>query len=191
MTRRAIRAELTEGRYSGNLFQMRRIGWWLGVAATLASACQSTKTAPDEGAASSGSAGKGGSAQSSGSGGQLSLGVSGSLGFGAASSDGGRAPVDLSAVVAPVVRCHGADGTAGQAGNANQAGAGEAGAGAEGGAPWDDDCAPPPSRCVDDLTLVYFDQGECSEQRCTWQKMSLTCQNRCQDTGCQDSITTK
>ncbi|HEX2869927.1 MAG TPA: hypothetical protein VHP33_01700 [Polyangiaceae bacterium] len=173
---------------------MRRIGWWLLAAATLASACQDSKTAPDEGAAANGSAGKGGSAESSGGGGQLSLGVSGSLataGIGAAASNAGRPPVDLSTVVAPLVRCHGEDGAGGQVGDASRASAGEAGAPAEGGARWDDDCAPPPSRCVDDLTLVYFDQGECSQQRCTWQKMSLTCQNRCQDTGCQDSITTK
>ena len=180
---------------------MRRIGWCLLLlAGAVAGACQGAKAVPDGSTASggsggsSGSPGKGGSAESFGSGGQPLLGFGASLsvaGIGAQSA-GGRAAVDLSTVVAPLVRCHGADGTGGQAGNGDPASGGEASGGApEGGAHWDDDCAPPPSQCADNLTLVYFDQGECVAQRCTWQKVSLTCRNLCQGTGCQDSITTK
>jgi hypothetical protein len=178
---------------------MRRIGWWLLLlAGAVASACQGTKAVPEGSAGSSGSVGNGGSAESSGNGGQLLLGISGSLGTGGvqiidAPSEAGRAPVDLSTVVAPLVRCHGMDGTggqAGQAGNGNQASGGEATRVApEGGAGWDDDCAPPPSQCADNWTLVYFDQGECVEQRCTWQKLSLTCVDGCGNGGCSRNIT--
>lgn len=195
VTRRATRLRLTKSLRSGNLFHMRRVGWCLlFLASVVASACEGTTALSGGSAGSSGRAGNGGNAGSSGGGGQpvLSIGGSPSNGIGA-QSDGGRTAVDLSTVLAPLVRCHGMAGTGGQAGNGNLANGGDAtGEVTEGGgAPWDDDCAPPPSQCVDGLTLVYFDQGECVGQRCTWQKLSLMCQNQCQRTGCQDSITTK
>lgn len=104
---------------------------------------------------------------------------------------GGRPPADLGSVEAPLVHCH-SEGTAGApSGSAGANDSGEAPLPGAAGAPSDDDCSPPPSRCVDELTLVYFDQGECVASRCTWQKKSLLCQNQCFDKGCQDSITTK
>jgi hypothetical protein len=100
---------------------------------------------------------------------------------------------DVSAVAAPVIHCH-----VEAAGGQNDGGAPAAGGASQGkvappsgGAPFDDACSPPPSVCLDDLVLVYFDQGECVAGRCEWVKQSLTCRNACRNTGCQDSITTK
>ena len=177
---------------------MRRIGpWLLSLGCVVAGACQGREVLREGGVRPSDGAGNGGSEESSGNRGQLLPGISGSVGSGGvqvidAPSEAGRPPVDLSTVVAPLVRCHGVDGAGGQAGNGNQASGGEATRAApEGGAGWDDDCAPPPSQCADNWTLVYFDQGECVEQRCTWQKQSLSCENGCEAGGCSRNITAR
>ncbi len=137
-------------------------------------------------------AGQAGSMASAGSTHGLELdGVGGTAGTGAVPG-GGRPSVDLSSVQMPVVRC-----AAVAAGGAATESAGGAAGGAEsempssGGAAWDETCAPPASTCLGDITLVYFDEGECVDGLCEWQKKSLDCMNSCQSGGCQDSITTK
>ena len=153
----------------------------------LASACEKNEKDDTLGAVA-GQAGT--AAASAGSPGGLELGVGGVAGSGAAPG-GGRPAVDLSSVQTPIVRCA----AIAAGGAANDAAGGAAGSvEAEldtGGAAWDETCAPPPSTCLGEVTLVYFDEGECVEGFCEWHKRSLDCISSCLSGGCQDSITTK
>jgi hypothetical protein len=169
--------------------------WWCLVAVTVAGACQVDREGDQGGSAVAPRAG----ASSSNAG--TTAGVLGPT-LDVGGTGGSEEPIqpsgtagspDLSGVVTPVVHCHpqavggqndGGESAAGGAGHARVAPP-------VGGAPVDDACSPPPSVCVDGLTLVYFDQGECVAGRCEWVKQSLMCRNLCRDTGCQDSITTK
>ena len=168
--------------------------WWCLVVCGVAGACQVDRES-DQAASSAGSHAGTTAAQA----GTTASAGGPSLYVGGTSSDtpivpsGTAGAPDVSSVVAPVVHCR-----AEAAGGQNDRGAPAAGGAGQaktappaGGAPSDDACSPPPSVCMDDLVLVYFDQGECVAGRCEWVKQSLTCRNACRDTGCQDSITTK
>jgi hypothetical protein len=168
---------------------MQKLGWYLVALCMLAGACE--KNERDEAAVSVPLAGQAGTVASGGSTGGLALGVGGSITGIGAEPNGGRPPVDLSGVPMPVVRC-----AATAAGGAPEDSAGGAAGSPEtkpgaGGAAWDETCAPPPSTCIGDITLVYFDEGECVAGVCEWHKRSLDCLSSCQSGGCQDSITTK
>ena len=170
----------------GKALNMQKLGWYLVAFCMLAGACEKSEASD----ATVSMAGHAGTMASAGSPPGLELDVGGT-GSGAASS-GGRPAVDLSSVQMPVVRCAplaaggaAADSAAGAAGSA------ESDVASAGGAAWDEACAPPPSTCLGNLPLVYFDEGECLEGFCDWQKKSLDCNNSCLAGGCQDSITTK
>jgi len=166
--------------------------WWCVIVCTAAGACQGGRNG-DEHAGSGGATG--GSSTSAGTpavaGGPL-LAVGGTIHDQLPTSGTAGAP-DLSSVLVPIVRCH-AEAAGGQS-DGGEPGSGGAGQGKVappiGGAPFDEACSPPPSVCLDDIVLVYFDQGECVDGRCEWVKQSLACSNACRTTGCQDSITTK
>ncbi|HXK17134.1 MAG TPA: hypothetical protein VNG33_05010 [Polyangiaceae bacterium] len=173
---------------------MGKLWWCLVVAIAVASACQADHEGEQAGSSVAAQAGASASnaGTSAGSAGRPLLAVGGTFGEPIQPTGASGAP-DLSGVVTPLIRCH-ADVVGGQNGGGEPAagGAGQAKvAPPVGGAPFDDVCSPPPSVCLDDLTLVYFDQGECVAGRCEWVKQSLTCRNLCRATGCQDSITTK
>lgn len=169
---------------------MQKRGWYLVAFCVLAGACEKNEQQDDASVPVAGQAGTMASAGSSNGPGPIAVG--GVAGIGAAPS-GGRSSVDLSSVQMPVVRCAAmAAGGAGEdsAGGAAGSAASEMASGA-GGAAWDETCAPPRSTCLRDITLVYFDEGECVEGFCEWQKRSLDCISSCFKGGCQDSITTK
>jgi hypothetical protein len=138
-------------------------------------------------------AGQAGAVASAGSTGGLEINVGGGTAGGGAPA-GGRPAVDLSTVQMPVVRCA-AIAAGGAGGAAEEAAAGAAGSvdaePSTAGAAWDETCSPPPSTCLGDITLVYFDEGECVAGFCEWHKASLDCISSCLTGGCQDSITTK
>lgn len=170
--------------------------WWCLVVCAAAGACQGARIGDEH--AGSGAGGAAGaasaSAGTSAAAGQPLIYVGGT----SASTDpvppsGTAGAPDLNAVAMPIIRCH-ADAAGGQ-NDGGAPGSGGAGQGKVappvGGAPFDDACSPPPSVCLDDIVLVYFDQGECVAGRCEWVKQSLACRNACRQTGCQDSITTK
>lgn len=154
----------------------------------LAGACEKN----EKGEALAAAAGQADTMAEAGSPHDLELGVGGGAAGSAAAPGGGRPTVDLSSVEMPVVRCTSiAAGGATEADAGGAAGSGESDRPSAGGAAWDETCAPPPSTCVGDLTLVYFDEGECVDGFCDWQKRSLDCISSCLTGGCQDSITTK
>lgn len=172
---------------------MGKLRWCLVVCAA-AGACQVGRSGDE--LAGSGAGGAAGttsaSAGTAAAVGGAVLNVGGTLPQPVQPSGAAGAP-DLNGVSAPIVHCRGeAAGGQSDGGESGSGGAGQAKvAPPSGGAPFDDACSPPPSVCLDDLVLVYFDQGECVAGRCEWVKQSLACRNACRDTGCQDSITTK
>lgn len=167
---------------------MQKLGWYLVAFCMLAGACEKN----ERDGASVPMAGQAGTMASAGSPNGVELNVGGSGAASGAAPSGGRPPVDLSSVPTPVVLCGAiAAGGAAEAGAGGAAGSAESELAGAGGAAWDETCAPPPSTCVGDITLVYFDAGECVDGFCEWHKRSLDCLNSCLTGGCQDSITTK
>jgi hypothetical protein len=169
---------------------MQKLGWRLMALCMLVGACEKdeptgAKAPPVPAGGDAGAPGSAGSQHG------IELGIGG--GPVDTGATGGHPGVDLGRVPMPVVRCGdlGAGGAVeGDAGSS--AGGGQSGETmSAGGAPWDETCAPPPSTCLDNVTLVYFDEGECLSGSCDWHKRSLDCLGSCVDGGCQDSITTK
>lgn len=165
--------------------------WWC-LLLCAAGACQVSRNSDDPAGASGAAGTASGSAGASTAVGGSLLNLAGSSSDPLQPSGTAGAP-DLSDVPTPVVRC--LSGAAGGTADGGESGAGGAGqskvARPAGGARFDDECSPPPSICLDDLVLVYFDEGQCVAGRCEWVKQSLACRNACRDNGCQDSITTK
>jgi hypothetical protein len=46
-------------------------------------------------------------------------------------------------------------------------------------------CEPPPSRCADSSTLIYFTDVQCASGKCVWKESQTTCRGGCIGNGCQ------
>jgi hypothetical protein len=51
------------------------------------------------------------------------------------------------------------------------------------------ECEFPPSRCVDDRFLLYYQDGECIDGRCRWREEFYRCRLSCSGNGCNDNVT--
>ncbi|HVU02894.1 MAG TPA: hypothetical protein VHE30_14140 [Polyangiaceae bacterium] len=125
-------------------------------------------------ARTSGDSGSGGSAnEAGGAAGHQTSGAGGALfGAGGAPSSGGSSdagPPNVDAGPPPLVTC-----------------------GVDAGADASPDaavCAPPPSRCADTETLVYYSGGACVDGLCQFVTEILHCPTGCVDGGCHRNFT--
>lgn len=53
-----------------------------------------------------------------------------------------------------------------------------------------EDCALPASRCLDERTLIFFENPRCEDGRCVFDRKLMTCpQGACHNGSCQINVT--